>query len=410
MTAGNGEDAVGGPRSPLWRPTTEAELQAAASSGLLEETHHLDLKRELARSESGNKGLAKDLAAFAIDGGTILIGVDEDTSPPRLWPVELAGLPERIEQIASLRVDEALRISTTAIESSADTSKGYVVVRVDPSARAPHMADGRYYGRGDKTNRQLPHAEVLRLHERQLAARTDLRATARTLLTELGSFPLMVAVAEPLGGDDELLVALSAAHHWEAALLELVRAAAVREHQQFAPSLADASGFARRAGGVAITTGMRRGGRFDGSGGAAELSFEESGRLVLASERAVAPWSFQNVSPQPPDAVVVLDVLVVGHLDLLVRQAAVVAQKYGFTGSWRFAVALNGLKGAAALTLVQNSFERTGLVYTEPSYDRAVEASFLDLTHNPTAIVESLAAPLLRSLGVYRRWGDYFSS
>lgn len=150
--------------------------------------------------------------------------------------------------------------------------------------------------------------------------------------------------------------------------------------------------------------------RFEGADKAAELTFEESGRLVLASERAVTPWSFQNVHPQPPDVLVAFDMLIVGHLDLLVRQAAIVAQKYGFTGSWRFAVALNGLKGAAALTLVQHSFERTGPVYTEPSYDRAADASMLDLTQKPTAIVETLVAPLLCSLGIYRSWSDYFSS
>ena len=75
-----------------WSPRTEAELQACADNGLLEETHWLDLKRELESGNSANKKLACDIAAFALDGGTILIGVDEDTSPPSLWPVPLDGL------------------------------------------------------------------------------------------------------------------------------------------------------------------------------------------------------------------------------------------------------------------------------------------------------------------------------
>ena len=96
---------------------TEDELQRLALNGLLEETHWLDLKRELGSGNAANKDLAKDIAAFALDGGTILIGVDEDTSPPGLWPVPIHGLAERIEQIARMRVDEAVQIHTKLLVS-----------------------------------------------------------------------------------------------------------------------------------------------------------------------------------------------------------------------------------------------------------------------------------------------------
>ena len=72
---------------------------SCASNGLLEETHRLDINRELESGNSANKKLANDIAAFSLDGGTIVIGVDEDTSPPRLSPVSMDGLAERIEQI-----------------------------------------------------------------------------------------------------------------------------------------------------------------------------------------------------------------------------------------------------------------------------------------------------------------------
>lgn len=111
---------------------------------MLEETHWLDLKRELGSGNAANKDLAKDIAAFALDGGTILIGLDEDTSPPGLWPVPVDGLAERIEQIARMRVDEVVQIRTTVINSTSDPTLGYVVVHVPQSIRAPHMVDGRY--------------------------------------------------------------------------------------------------------------------------------------------------------------------------------------------------------------------------------------------------------------------------
>ena len=68
---------------------------------------------------------------------------------------------------------------TTVIESADTPGHGYVVVHIPQSVRAPHMADGRYYGRGDKTNRVLPNTEVVRLLDQRLADRRDLRAEAQ---------------------------------------------------------------------------------------------------------------------------------------------------------------------------------------------------------------------------------------
>ena len=169
----------------LWNPTSEDELRRASDDGLLIEDHHLDLKREVGKSASSNRDLAKDIAAFALDGGMILLGVDEDNSPPSLHPIDLQGLPERVEQIAGMRVDEGVEISTVSIPSTAEPARGYLVVHIPASPRAPHMVEGKYYGRGDKANRILSHAEVLRLHERQLASQRDIVAAAREILGEL---------------------------------------------------------------------------------------------------------------------------------------------------------------------------------------------------------------------------------
>lgn len=122
---------------PSWPPTTEAALQAAATNGVLAETHNLDIKRELPRGSSGNRDIAKDIAAFSLDGGTIIVGVDETTSPPSLTPVPLDGLAERIEQIAATAVDEPALITTTAIESEQDPKLGYVLALVPISPRHP---------------------------------------------------------------------------------------------------------------------------------------------------------------------------------------------------------------------------------------------------------------------------------
>lgn len=122
---------------PPWPPTTEPALSAAATNGVLTETHTLDIKQELPQGPSGTRGIAKDIAAFSLDGGTIVIGVDETTSPPSLTPVPLDGLAERIEQIAATAVDEPALITTTVIESQRNPALGYVLVSVPASPRAP---------------------------------------------------------------------------------------------------------------------------------------------------------------------------------------------------------------------------------------------------------------------------------
>src|SRR5713226_2515992 len=149
-----------------WPPRTEAALDAAAKDGHLRETHALELKREVASGDAANKELAADLASLANDGGLLFIGIDEATGPG-LAPVPLAGLAERIEQVARTRVDEPLLLTFAQIESSSQAGHGYLVVRVPASPRAPHMANSRYWGRGDKTKHHLSNADVERLMARR---------------------------------------------------------------------------------------------------------------------------------------------------------------------------------------------------------------------------------------------------
>ncbi|MFZ1287573.1 MAG: hypothetical protein WAR57_11130 [Candidatus Phosphoribacter sp.] len=77
---------------PRWTPETESDITSAITQGLLEETHFLDLKRELGSGRAENRELARDLAQFAIDGGALLVGVEEvKGGAPRLAPVALDG-------------------------------------------------------------------------------------------------------------------------------------------------------------------------------------------------------------------------------------------------------------------------------------------------------------------------------
>lgn len=168
------------PASPRWHPEVEADLQAALDGGLLRETHHVELKRQLNAGTKANRELARDLAQFAIDGGLVIVGVDEGVTEgsARLNPVQLAGLSERVELVARTVIDPPIPLACTAIPSLKEPSLGYLLIEVPATGMAPHMVDGVYYGRGDKTKYRLSDADVLRLHR----GRQDSNATAQAVL------------------------------------------------------------------------------------------------------------------------------------------------------------------------------------------------------------------------------------
>ncbi len=140
----------------MWVPKSTTEVEEAAKRGDLEETHAFDAKKALPPSQK-SRDVAEDVAAMTVDGGSLLYGLGEDKSKRLtvLAPFELAGAPERIAQIAETSISEPPVISCKTLPLDADPSKGYLLVVIPQSPRAPHQLNGdmRYYGRGAKGNR-----------------------------------------------------------------------------------------------------------------------------------------------------------------------------------------------------------------------------------------------------------------
>jgi hypothetical protein len=130
-----------------WKPKTEDDIASLIASGDLDESHHLDAKREVGQSKAAHKETARDLASFAIDGGALIIGVGEnDDHTFYCSPIDVdSGIVERLEQIAANTVRPPLDIRVDVIR--AEAGGGYLFVTIPASPGAPHMADGRYYGR-----------------------------------------------------------------------------------------------------------------------------------------------------------------------------------------------------------------------------------------------------------------------
>jgi hypothetical protein len=383
-----------------WRPATLQELETAINNGLIEENHFLDFKRELKPpGQSANREFAKDIAAFAVDGGVILVGVDEGP-PVSVNPIPLQGLAERVEQIGLMTVTEPVSVTTTLLRTADDQQSGVLVIEVPASPRAPHMVDGRYYARGDKTNIVLSDQEVLRFHQRRIETRSDLIADAASILerTAPGHESLVAVVAEPLSSTTDFLEGLSAHPDWNDEVRALVASAVTNRQHGYSPSIAVPLRTQRRPNGVALTTS----GEPIGSGQhpTAEVTFNESGRIVLISERSAATRSFTNVNPRPPDVRVILDDLIVGNVELIVRLTAQVGRKYGYYGGWQIAVVVTGLNDATSVKAL-DQWGDPGPTYTEATYGRATEATFNELDKEPDKVTARLALRLLRSLGVH---------
>jgi hypothetical protein len=148
-----------------WLPDTEDRLREMLDQGLLAERHTVDFKEQLDPGKGANKEHARDLAKFGPDGGVLIVGVNDDG---QLTPIQLAEQRERIDQIGRTIPDPPMHVRIEEIPAAGQPGKGYLLVVVPPSPDAPHMVDGRYYGRGDTTKHVLSDAEVQALHQRAL--------------------------------------------------------------------------------------------------------------------------------------------------------------------------------------------------------------------------------------------------
>jgi hypothetical protein len=378
---------------PLWQPSTEDDLRSAAENGVLEETHYLDLKRELGKGKSANADIAKDIAAFSIDGGSIVIGVDEDSDPPSLHPVELGGLAERIEQVAWTKIEGGVWVSSTPIRSAADPAKGYLIVHVPVSPRAPHMVDGRYYARGDKTNRVMSDQDVRRYLERQREGERDVLAEAAALVPTATLRGRMGLLAVPIGAPEDMLVPLSASSTYDATLAELIQRARVADRQAFPDTLTERVKVGRSAAGVVISksvTGPRD--------AVARMEFRESGELALTAEGLweSAPIPYGNTTVVER---FIHEEVVLGHLDFVMRAAAEVSRRWGFLGVWRFGVVIYDLAGGIANGVEFDPRDgRDRHRYGASEYRRSRDASTVELVRSPESVTSALVAPLLRGL------------
>lgn len=363
-----------------WPPTTATQLDAAIANGLLVESHFVDLKREIPGAPRNQK-TAADLAAFSVDGGVIFVGVDEATSPPSIFPIPLSGLAERIEQIGLSTVDPPVRIRTHEIEVA--SGSGVLVVIVPPSPFAPHMVDGQYRGRADKMNYVMNDAEVMRVRAERFEDRGDveelLRQFAESAMRKMGSGPLLLAVARPMGGRPDLLLKCAGADPFDWITRVLLRGPLSRRLSEvWSPDFLDGLPVEPRANGWSVTRN-----RLD-------LEVHEDGVLRLRS----GDLDYTVMDDQRT----VNDGAINGLVKRLVMAAGEIGSNCNHFGGWDFAVSVVPLLNRRAES-ARRRLMTPMPPYSEEAYVESASATYEELRAEPDVVVDRLLGRLNRSFG-----------
>ena len=413
------------PDIPRWVPRTEGDLQTGIDQGLLGESHYLDLK-EVPATKSDNKEAARDLASFAIDGGTLIYGIAEDKVNRAFIrsPQRLNGLAEKMENIAlSSLMDPPLHIRSEEIPADADRTTGYLVVHIPASPVAPHMADGRYYGRNDKTKYTLSDPEVLRLHERRRSADRDALAL---LSAEMANDPIpaeirqkahLFLVAQPLAGRRDMLFDLVSTPDWNKNLRDFTDKAYAPElnellgHMTYQPSLRYAGNGYRRARGAArATPALGNGRRFTPAANdasaedALEIQVHEDGGIRLFFSSFSQSFRAHELRPVAED--LILDGAAVECARRFLALVRAAAEHADYFGNWALAFGATGLKGKRAHGIDRDKYYSPEAALEVDDYAEGTGAAYAELTTAPGMLTRRLIGPLLRGLATEDRYAE----
>jgi hypothetical protein len=380
----------------------------------------LELKRELTSSKSSNREFARDLASFAVDGGTIIVGIEERKTAGDvvLKPQPLAGLPERIESIARTIPDPPLPVITTVIRSDADATRGYVLVHIPHSGVAPHMVDQVYFGRGDKQKIRLDNSSVIRLHRQQRDADRDIEHLLDAYVARdpiplaTRRKPHLFVIAEPVAPRADMLLDAVHGAGWQQRFKELVDAAFVPNPPigiGLAPDLNDATSPGRRADGAAFTSPQLRPDRTLEPRGDRDPN-EDVVEIDLTDHGGIRFFLGRLDDKLPNGTSIIFDIAPPLFTRRVVHIARAVGDQTGYFGPWMLGVAATRISGCVAFTLSQNVFTRGDLDPLEQNrYHSTTTATWAELAQTPGQVTGRLISRLLRALAVGEAYERFLS-
>lgn len=394
------------------------EIRTATEDGSFDENHYLEAKTLLkVKSKTDKDELARDLAQFAFDGGTVVFGVKEDKSDHgnqfSLAPVELAtNVREQIEQIAHERCQPPLALRVRELVVDQEAATGYIVVEIMPSSRLPHMVDGKYPFRGDSTRRFLSDSEVRMwiAHSEDLHERVDHELRELVERDPIGDrvnrAGHLFGVAIPLTSRQDELPKKYDLQPW---LGSAIADFEMHWRDNFRAADPRSRGTARST--ALSTVGSLHPRSSEYALRSQALSDLESGRDSDPVEENLAEWSVDvagairiydaglSTYRKPPgedEIHVTWNSTPVELLGILVESARISGERLAYNGQWGFGIAWTGLRGARLNGL--DSYR------TYPYVDRGEGThlrvtSSIELQENPAEVLVELARPLLRMLG-----------
>lgn len=376
----------------------------------MHEHQQFELKRDnYGTTDSAKKELAKDVAALAVDGGTLVIGIEENRDSGRavgLAPVELAGQVERIQQVCRGRIDPPLAFTATDLVNPDDPTTGLIVIDVPPSPFAPHQVDGRYVGRADRTVRTLSDPEVFRLHQlRNVSEDSVMPDLARALRTAdaltMGPSTLTIAITPlPVLQPELLRDELSSGDQW----LDAVTTAAqdrVRSISNDSPVAAllhtdPRFPFSSRNG---LPTPGGRAFRYNGRESClAYLEVSESGAVALSVPDVTDAAGIARDRPEYEKVINQYEAATYAALTLAVFSEA--AERSGFRGIVGIGLHLSGMLGVTAMRERRPGSWDTSVPYPDTHYQRTTSATSVELRGDLTPVMDRLYGRLLRALSL----------
>lgn len=394
-----------------WNPISESDLRKASEDGILDEnTVRVEFKQQLPKNER----LAEELASLALDGGSLLVGIiDAKHRTPgdpasALNPLNLEGLDEKIENIASMTTPP-IAVFPRLIRSTADETKGYLWVDIPQSPLAPHMVDGRYWGRNGGSKQILTDDQV-RLYITRQQRREDLAASeldrfvkrhppGRFTAEEDERTGSIHIVAAPLTGRDEMAQQVFETTN----PLDLV----CRLLGEIPQNLRQLSDFevprhsSRIADGYAVSPSRLVNGQPEFTPNKFNVFEISEDGVVRFHHHRIAAFTRNDISNQETQWLFPNPTFGSGHITLAL--IGLLSETLNYTGSWSIAVVVSDIEGAIAYSNNRDVFQTAA--YTESTYRRTTTASTLELRRAPGAATNRLLGRLARAIQV-DKWND----
>ena len=367
----------------MWIPRSAEEVEAAAKAGELAETPSFDAKADLPASKK-NAALAVDVAAMTADGGVLIYGVgeDDDGQPTIPKPIKLDGAGQRIDQIVATSISEVPFVKVEELRLDSDPTRGYLVVVVPQSERAPHQVtvgrEFRFYGRGPKGNRILAEGEVACLYRRREERNQDRDALLETVVEHAGvpdgaDRGHLHGFARPVADDPELFErAIEALGGQRGAHQALVGVASKTQlADSYSPNLERASSWEHHS------ADEWRLANFDSQERQkikrlSELRINLDGRGQLFCGRATDSHGGQDES-------LIIEAVVAGNVEAFFAIMGAVYEAAGYRGRVDVGIAITGVEGANSYIRSRN-WRMDELRYSADSFTRTAGVNATELT------------------------------